>query len=130
MTLKEEEKVLRKAIPSYDELSAAELTSQIIARVKPQIRAKFMEANRRRMRYCLEAEENLGKGRVKQAIELLEYALSMAYYGSEYPLGLMGDAYMKKGEVKKALEFYDKSGAYDSLKKARQIRCKEGDANG
>jgi tetratricopeptide (TPR) repeat protein len=130
MTLKDEEKILRKAITNYDKLTAAELTSKMIIKLKPQVRAKFMEANRHRMRYCLEAEENLNKGRVKQAIELLEYALSKACYGNEYPLGVMGDAYMKKGDIKIALEFYDKSGSHDSLKKARQIRYKEGNTYG
>lgn len=130
MTLKDEEKILRKAIPSYDKLTAAELTSQMIIKLKPQVRAKLMGANRGRMRYCLEAEENLNKGRVTQAIDLLEYALPKAYYGSEYPLGLMGDAYLKKGDIKRALEFYDKSGSHDSLKKARQIRYKEGSGHG
>jgi len=130
LTIKEEEKILRKAISNYNRLTATELTSQMIIKLKPQVRAKFMEANRRRMRYCLEAEENLNKGRAKQAIELLEYALPKAYYGNEYPLGLMGDAYMKKNDIKRALEFYDKSGSHDSLKKARQIRYKEGNSYG
>jgi len=129
-TLKDEEKLLKKAIPNYDKLTAAELTSQMIIKLKPQIRAKLMDANRRRMRYCLDAEENLKKGRVKQAIELLDYALTMTYYGNEYPLGLMGDAYLEKGDIKRALGFYDKSGSHDSVKKARQIRYKEGSDHG
>lgn len=131
MTLKDEEKILRKAIPNYDKLSAAELSSQIILKVKPQIQKKFMEANRGRMRYCLEAEEELRRGRVKRAIELLEYALSKAYYGSEYPYGLFGDVYQKMGDTEKALEMYRKSGSQDSLKKARQISYRlKGDAHG
>jgi tetratricopeptide (TPR) repeat protein len=124
MGIKEEEEILRKAIPDYEELSAAELSRQIILKVSPQEQRKFMEANRRRMRYCVEAEEELRRGRVKHAMELLEYALSMGYYGREYPYGLLGDAYQKMGDVAKALEMYKKSGSHDSLRKARQLGYK------
>lgn len=128
MGLKDEEEILRKAVPNFKKLSAAEVSKEII-KLKPQVQGKFMEANRRRMEYCLEAEDAIKKGSVDRGIEILEYALSRAYYGNEYPLGLMGDAYLKKGDTKKALEYYDKSGSFDSLKKARQIRIKEGIAN-
>lgn len=129
MGLKDEEEILRKAVPNFKKLSAAELSKEII-KLKPQVRGTFMEANRRRMEYCLEAEEAIKKGSVDRGIEILEHALSKAHYGGEYPYGLMGDAYFKKGDIKRALEFYDKSGSFDSLKKARQIRIKESGGRG
>lgn len=122
MAIRDEEKILKKFIPEYKNLSAAELSSEIIARLSPQDQKPFIEANRKRMRYCVEAEEDLRRGRAKHALELLEYALGMSYYGREYPYGLMGDSYLKLGNTGKAAEMYTKSGSHDSLKKLRQLK--------
>lgn len=122
MGISDEEKILKKAIPGYRELSASELSSEIIAKLSLQDQKPFIEANRKRMRYCLEAEEELRRGRAKHALELLEYAVGMSYYGREYPYGLMGDAYSKLGNKQKAAEMYVKSGSHDSLRKLRQLK--------
>jgi tetratricopeptide (TPR) repeat protein len=122
MSIKNEERILRKVIPEFKKLSAAELSSEIIAGLSPQEQKPFMEANRKRRRYCLEAEEELRRGRAKHALELLEYGLGMSYYGREYSYGLMGDAYRKLGDLEKAEEMYRKSGSHDSLKKLQQLK--------
>jgi|TARA_B100000315_G_C14544827_1_gene572703 tetratricopeptide (TPR) repeat protein len=122
MALKDEKKILEKKISNYKDLTAAQLTSEIVNRLKPQVLNKFMESNRQRMPYCLEAEKNLENGRSEEAIKLLDYALSKAHYGNEYLFGLLGDAYMKKDDIKKAFEYYEKSGSHDSLKKGEKIR--------
>jgi tetratricopeptide (TPR) repeat protein len=60
-------------------------------------------------------------GKVNQDVEMLNHAISSGYYGNEYAYGLLGDAYLKKGETKKAIEFYRKSGSIDSLKKLKRM---------
>lgn len=123
MGIKDEERILRKAIPEFEKMSAAELSSEIIARLSPSEQKPFLEANRKRMRYCMEAETELKRGRAKHALEILEYVLNMSYYGREYLYGLMGDAYQKLGDIEKAIEMYKKSGSHDSLKKLRQLKA-------
>jgi len=56
-----------------------------------------------------------------QAIETLDFAISRGYFGNEYLYGLLGDAYYERGDRKKALELYVKSGSIDSLKKAKKL---------
>jgi predicted negative regulator of RcsB-dependent stress response len=52
---------------------------------------------------------------------MLNYVISAGSYGNEYPLGLLGDIYLQRGDKKKALEMYKKSGTIDSLKKAKKL---------
>ncbi len=122
ITLNEEEKILLKAIPGYEKLSAAELSSKIIEKLGPQEIKPFLENNRKLMSYCLQAEEALRQRRAKHALELLEHALKMSYYGREYLYGLMGDAYMRLGDGRRAADMYSKSGSHDSLRKLKQVR--------
>lgn len=68
-----------------------------------------------------EAELLIQQGRLLQAAEMLEFAIPRGYFGSEYLYGLLGDVYHRRGNIKKALKTYKKSGTIDSLKKVKQL---------
>lgn len=61
------------------------------------------------------------EARRKKLESILNQAISSGYYGNEYAYGLLGDAYLKKGETKKAIEFYKKSGSIDFQKKIKRL---------
>lgn len=122
MTIKDEEEILKNLDPKFKNLSAAELSSLIQKKAKPGGRILFEKKNREKMRLCMQAEDLIQKGRLNQAIKMLNFAVSSGYFGNEYPYGLLGDAYLEKGDKKTALEMYTKSGSIDSLKKAKKIR--------
>jgi tetratricopeptide (TPR) repeat protein len=122
MAIKDEEEILKNLDPKFENLSAAEVSSLIQKKAKPEERSLFEKRNREKMRLCMQAEGLIQEGRLNQAIEMLNFVISSGYFGNEYPYGLLGDAYFKKGDKKTALEMYTKSGSIDSLKKAKKIR--------
>ncbi|MEE8167724.1 MAG: hypothetical protein V3T58_02485 [Candidatus Hydrothermarchaeales archaeon] len=114
----EEEKVLEKLSRNFKELNATEL-STLIKRAPAEVRRQLEKPYREKMRISTEAEELLNEGRVCKAMELLNYAIPLGYFGNEYSYGVLGDAYMKQDDRTKALEMYKKSGSIDSLKNIR-----------
>ncbi|NOZ76770.1 MAG: tetratricopeptide repeat protein [Euryarchaeota archaeon] len=120
MTTAEEEEILEKHVPGYSELTAWEL-SEAIKKLDHGLQKVFRASTGRKTQLTMEAEELLRQGRTVQALQLLEMALGLGYFGNEYTYGVLGDVYLKKGDRKKALEMYQKSGSYDSLKKAKNL---------
>lgn len=118
MSRAEEEAILAKLSRDFGRMNATEL-STLIKRAPREVRRRLERPYREKMRLSTQAEEVLGDGRVAKAIELLNFAISQGHYGNEYPYGVLGDAYMKRGDRAKALEMYRKSGSIDSLKKIR-----------
>jgi tetratricopeptide (TPR) repeat protein len=118
MSILEEEKFLEKMSKKFKQLNSAEL-SDLVKKAPYKTQRLFERPYKEKMRLSMRAEELLGKGRVNQAGELLNNAVSLGYFGNEYPYGLLGDAYMKRGDRVKALEMYQKSGSTDSLKKIK-----------
>ncbi len=120
MSLADEEKILQR-FKNFHKLNATEL-SALIKKLPQDEQAIFTKPYREKMPLCIRAEEFIKAGKVNQAIEMLNHALSSGYYGNEYAYGLLGDAYLKKGDTKLAIEFYKKSGSIDSLKKIKRLR--------
>jgi tetratricopeptide (TPR) repeat protein len=116
-----EEEILKRLDPNFKSLSANELTDLIKKKAKPEERAIFEKKKREKMHLSVQAEDLIKHRRLNRAIDMLNYVVSSGYYGNEYPYGLLGDAYLAKGDKKKALEFYRKSGTIDSLKKATKL---------
>lgn len=114
----EEEAIIAKLDKDFKRLNATELT-KLIKRAHTKVLRELEKPYHEKMRLLTQAEEALEAGRVIKAIELSNYAISLGYYGNEYAYGLLGDAYMKRGDKGKALEMYKKSGSIDSLKKIR-----------
>lgn len=119
MTVAEEEKILEKLSKDYKKLNATEL-STLIKRAPTEQCALLEKPYHEKMRLATQAEELLKQGRLHQAMELLTHAVSLGHFGNEYPLGLMGDIYIKRGDMAKAFEMYSKSGSIDSLKKIKR----------
>jgi|GEM_PF-1591218 len=115
MSLVEERKILEKRRIDYRLLNAVELTD-LIKKMPFSKQKIFEKPYPEKMRFATQAEELLGQGRVNQAKDLLDRAISLGYYGNEYAYGLMGDVYLKRGDRAAALEMYRKSGSIDSLK--------------
>jgi tetratricopeptide (TPR) repeat protein len=120
MSILEEEKFLEKMSKKFKQLNSAEL-SDLIKKAPYKTQTLFERPYKEKMRLSMQAEELLGKGRVNQAVGILNNAVSLGYFGNEYPYGLLGDAYMKRGNRAKALEMYRKSGSTDSLKKIKTL---------
>jgi tetratricopeptide (TPR) repeat protein len=120
MGKKEEEAILKKINPDFKKLNATEL-SELIKKLKYSEQKVFRASTGKKTQLTLEAEELLQQGRTVQALQLLEMALDLGYFGNEYTYGVLGDVYLKRGEREKALEMYKKSGSYDSLKKAKKL---------
>jgi Flp pilus assembly protein TadD len=120
MSILEEEKFLEKMSKKFKQLNSAEL-SDLIKKAPYKTQTLFERPYKEKMRLSIQAEELLGKGRVNQAVEILNNAVSLGYFGNEYPYGLLGDAYMKRGDRAKAHEMYRKSGSTDSLKKIKTL---------
>ncbi len=118
MSLSDEKKILERMNKNFRGLNATEL-SALIKKLPTEEQAIFTKTYHDKMPLCVRAEEYIKSGRVNQAIEMLNHAVSRGYYGNEYAYGLFGDAYLKKGETKRAIEFYKKSGSIDSLKKIK-----------
>ncbi len=118
MSRAEEKEILQKLSKDFKELNATAL-SALIKKAPSDVRRKLEKPYSEKMRHSTFAEDLINEGRVMKALELLNYAISLGYYGNEYPYGLMGDAYLKQGDREKALERYKKSGSIDSLKKIR-----------
>lgn len=122
MAIEEEEGILKRLDPNFKDLSAAEISNLVTKKLKPREQEIFIEANMKRTAYLTQAEELIRRGSVRQAIDMLDYIIPKCHFGNEYAYGLLGDAYLKKGDRKKALEMYEKSGSIDSLKKAKRLR--------
>jgi tetratricopeptide (TPR) repeat protein len=120
MSILEEEKLLEKMSKKYMQLNSAEI-SDLIKKAPTKTQTLFERPYKEKMRLSMMAEELLGKGRVNQAMDLLKNVVSLGYFGNEYPYGLLGDAYMKRGDRAKALEMYLKSGSIDSMKKIKTL---------
>jgi|Deesub1362A_J573_1020465.scaffolds.fasta_scaffold00023_78 tetratricopeptide (TPR) repeat protein len=116
-----EDEILRRLEPNYEDLTANEITDLIKKKATSEERAFLERKKEEKMRLAIQAEELIKQGRLNRALEMLNFALSLGTYGNEYPLGLLGDLYLKRGDKKKALEMYKKSGTIDSLKKARKL---------
>jgi tetratricopeptide (TPR) repeat protein len=116
----EEEEILKKHVPDFKKLNALEL-SDAIKKLKYSDQKVFRTSTGRKTQLTMEAEELLQQGRAVQALQMLEMALGLGYFGNEYTYGVLGDVYLKKGNREKALEMYRKSGSYDSLKKAGKL---------
>ncbi len=114
----DEKKILEKRRADFNSLSASDL-SDLIKKMPLSKQKIFEKPYPEKMRFAIHAEELLGQGRTNQAKELLDRAISLGYYGNEYPYGLMGDIYLKRGDRATALEMYQKSGSIDSLKKIK-----------
>ncbi len=121
MPLKDEEKILQRLGANYKAMSAAELDKLIQGKASTQELEIFRKPYREKMPLCQRAEEFIRAGRLNQAVEILNHALSTGYFGNEYAYGLLGDVHLKRGEKAKALELYRKSGSLESLKKARKL---------
>ncbi|MBI5253308.1 MAG: hypothetical protein HY930_02775 [Euryarchaeota archaeon] len=121
MGLQDEEKILEKLDPNFRKLSAAELSKLIQTSATAQELALFQRPYREKMPLCQRAEEFIKAGRLNQAVEILNHALSTGYFGNEYAYGLLGDVHLKKGETAKAVEMYRKSGSIDSAKKIKRV---------
>jgi tetratricopeptide (TPR) repeat protein len=118
MGILEEEKMLEKRVKDFKSLNSAELSDLI--KKMPHAKQKIFEKSYpEKMRFATQAEELLGEGRTNKALDLLNRAISLGYFGNEYAYGLLGDAYMKRNDRTKALEMYRKSGSFDSLKKIK-----------
>ncbi len=120
MGIADEEKELVRLSKDFKKLNAAEL-SDLIKKAPYKTQQLFERPYKEKMRLSMQAEELLRQGRVYQAMDLLKEALSLGYYGNEYPYGLLGDAYMKRGDREKAFEMYKKSGSIDSMKKIKTL---------
>lgn len=118
MSTTDEEKLLEKRVKDFKSLSSAEI-SDLIKKMPLSKQKIFEKPYQEKMRFATQAEDLLGQGRTNQAKELLDRAISLGYYGNEYPYGLMGDVYLKRGDRAMALEMYQKSGSIDSLKKIK-----------
>ncbi len=116
----DEEKELEKMSKNFRQLNSAEVTD-MISRLPDKKKQPFEGPYQEKMRLSMQAEELIGEGRANQAIGILNHAVSLGYFGNEYPYGLLGDAYMKRGDRPKALEMYRKSGSTDSLKKIKTM---------
>ncbi len=121
MGLLDEEKILEKLDSNFRKLSALELSKLIQNKATAQELELFKRKYREKMPLCQRAEEFIKAGRLSQAFEILNHALSMSYFGNEYAYGLLGDVYLKRGDVAKAVETYRKSGSIDSIKKIKLI---------
>ncbi|MFH1773631.1 MAG: hypothetical protein ABH874_01570 [Methanobacteriota archaeon] len=115
----DEERILEKLDPNFRKLSAAELSNLIQKKASQEEKNLFLKPYREKMPLCRRAEEFIKVGRLNQAVELLNHALSMGYFGNEYAYGLLGDAYLKRGDAAKAVEMYRKSDSIDSIKKIK-----------
>jgi tetratricopeptide (TPR) repeat protein len=118
MGISEEKKLLEKRVKDFKSLNSAEL-SDLIKKMPLKKRTFFEKPYQEKMRYATQAEDLLGQGRTNQALDLLDRAISLGYFGNEYAYGLIGDAYLKRGDRVMALEMYQKSGSTDSLKKIK-----------
>jgi len=114
----EEKEILQNLSKDFKQLNATEL-SALIKKAPLDARRKLEKPYHKKMRFATQAEDLINEGRVIKAIELLNYAIPLGYFGNEYPYGLLGDAYYKQDDREKALEMYKKSGSIDSLKKIR-----------
>lgn len=121
MSLKEEEKILERLDANWKNLNAAELDKLIQGKASTQELEIFRKPYREKMPLCQRAEDFVRAGRLNQAIEILNHALSTGYFGNEYAYGLLGDVHLKRREKAKALDMYRKSGSLESLKKARKL---------
>lgn len=121
MGLLDEEKILEKLYSNFRKLSALELSKLIQTKATAQELELFKRKYREKMPLCQRAEEFIKAGRLNQAFEILNHALSMSYSGNECAYGLLGDVYLKRGDVAKAVETYRKSGSIDSIKKIKLI---------
>lgn len=119
MGIAEEEKLLEKLSKDFRKMNATEL-SKMIKMAPAEQRALLEKPYREKMRLATQAEEFLKQGRLNQALEMLNHAMSLGHFGNEYPYGLLGDIYIKRGEKAKAYEMYNKSGSIDSLKKIKR----------
>ncbi len=107
--------------PNFKKLNAAEISDLINKKASRDEMKIFKSVYPESMRLANDAEQLIQGGRFLQAIETLEFAISRGYFGNEYLYGLLGDAYYERGDRKKALEIYVKSGSIDSLKKAKKL---------
>lgn len=120
MSKAEEIKILERMSKNFRDLDSAELSKRI-KKLPLQKRRIFEKPYQEKMRLAMQAEELLKEGRAHQAIGLLENALSLGFFGNEYPYGLLGDAYIKRGDRSIAREMYTKSGSTDSKKKIKTL---------
>lgn len=120
----DEEKELEKMSKDFRLLNSAEIT-ELVKKMPWKKQQPFEKPYHEKMRLSMQAEELIAKGRVNKAIDLLNSAVSLGYFGNEYSYGLLGDAYMKRNDRVKALEMYKKSGSTDSLKKIKTLGLEE-----
>ncbi len=113
-----EEKILEKLSKDFKKLNTTEL-SALIKKAPISIQRELEKPYHEKMRITNEAEELLSQGRIVKAIDILNWAITLGYFGNEYPYGTLGDAYLKQNNREKALKMYKKSGSIDSLKKIR-----------
>ncbi len=118
MGILEEEKLLEKRFKDFKSLNSSEIT-ELVKKMPEKKQQPFEKPYQEKMRLSMQAEELIGQRRTNQAIGLLNQAISLGYFGNEYPYGLLGDAYMIRGDRTKASEMYQKSGSIDSLKKIK-----------
>jgi predicted negative regulator of RcsB-dependent stress response len=116
-----EEDILKRLDPDYKNLTANQLTDLIRKKATPEEKAFLERKKEEKMRLAVQAENLIKQGRLNRALDMLNYVVSAGSYGNEYPLGLLGDIYLQRGDKKKALEMYKKSGTIDSLKKAKKL---------
>jgi len=121
MGILDEERILEKLDSNFRKLSAAELSNLIQKKASQEEKSLFLKPYREKMPLCQRAEEFIKVGRLNQAVELLNHALSMGYFGNEYAYGLLGDVYLKRGDAAKAVEMYRKSDSIDSTKKIKRL---------
>ncbi len=88
MGIADEEKELVRLSKDFKKLNAAEL-SDLIKKAPYKTQQLFERPYKEKMRLSMQAEELLRQGRVYQAMDLLKEALSLGYYGNEYPYGLL-----------------------------------------
>lgn len=121
MSKKEEAEILKKHDPNFKKFTASEISELVKDKVSTADKKVFMKSTGPMTQMAQEAEEFVQANQTFRAIQMLERALTMSYFGTEYPYGVLGDAYLKKGDREKAYEMYMKSGSYDSLKKAKGL---------
>jgi tetratricopeptide (TPR) repeat protein len=121
ISIKEQEKILERLDPDFKKLNARDISDLISKKAGKDEMKTFKSMYKESMRLATDSELLLQTGRFVQAAEMLEFAISRGYFGNEYLYGLLGDVYQKRGDVKKALEMYVKSGSIDSLSKAGKL---------
>ncbi|MEE8400665.1 MAG: hypothetical protein V3R86_00720 [Candidatus Hydrothermarchaeaceae archaeon] len=107
--------------PNFKKLCADDVSKLINKKASIKELKIFKSTYKESRELASEAELLIQQGRLLKAAEMLEFAIPRGYFGSECLYGLLGDVYHKRGDIKKALEMYKKSGTIDSLKKAKQL---------